>query len=184
MIDRIYSVRSGLPDLPSIPDPTLQSVMVPVYQAVNGLAKQVSDLTGTTIVQGDALQNGGIADNYQVDKINCLVLEASVAIGYGQLVNLTADTPTAKLRLADVSLGRRAHGVCVQPGGIAVGQRGRVRLSSGLLTGFSGITPGNMYWQGNAGALSGVSLGGSPYSNPIAVGISTTAVYFNIVWHA
>ena len=184
MIDRIYAVRSGLPDLPSVPDPQLQALVVPIYQAVNGLAKQVSDLTGATIVQGDALQNSGIADGYQVGGINSLVLEAAVAIGYGQLINLTGDTPTAKVRLADVSLGRRAHGVCVQPGGIAVGKRGRVRLSSGLLTGFSGITPGNMYWQGNAGALSGASLGGSPYSNPIAVGISTTAVYFNIVWHA
>lgn len=178
---RIYRVSTGLPDLPSLPDPMLNSALVPVYQAVNSLAKRVSDETGLTQVQGSELQLGSATAIYSSDRLANLVLTAGVAIAYGQLVNFDGTTPETRLRLADKASNLRAHAVCLEPGGIAAGSKGRVRCLPGLLTGVSGIVPGNMYWIGNGGGFF-TSYSGGAFPQPVAVGISTTALYVALNW--
>ena len=74
-------------------------------------------------------------------------ITASAAITKGQAVNIN----NKQLRPADASLGRPAIGVAV--GGAAIGQKARIMLGMGYVSGLSGLTANSSVYLGNAGAL-------------------------------
>lgn len=74
-------------------------------------------------------------------------LIASAAITKGTAVNISA----GKVRLADAAAVRPAIGVAVT--GAAIGQKARIMLGMGYISGLSGLTAGASVYTGNAGAL-------------------------------
>lgn len=105
-------------------------------------------------------------------------LAASIALSAGDLVNIFNDGGTAKIRLADSSDNRLAHGFIEDD----VLQDAEVRVqTTGLIDGLSGLTPGTEYFLGEDGAPTAtVPTATGSLRLPIGVAVSSTQLQFNI----
>lgn len=101
---------------------------------------------------------------------------ASEAIAARDLVNVTA---TGQIRKADASNDRPANGFVIAS--VANGASGTV-FFEGIITGFSGLTPGARYFLSDAVAgtitATAVTLGAGKISQEIGVAISATEMSF------
>ena len=94
----------------------------------------------------------------------------------GDLVNIWNDSGTRKVRRADCSNGRRAHGFVLS--GFSSGATATVYLDD-TLTGLTGLTPGSVYYLSTTGAATATAPStAGQISQEIGVAVSTTAISF------
>jgi hypothetical protein len=153
---RRYRIGTGLAEFPTGGDEDIKQMLVPLYRAINELAKQLSDITGLTeFAQGDIQGMSTLLehDQFRLQKFSFIAAEP---ITYGKLVHLDSTADESKVWLASSlnSVNRPAHGVCTEQQATASGLRCRVQLFQGLVTGLSGLSPGTMYYLGATGTYS------------------------------
>lgn len=84
------------------------------------------------------------------------ILPASEALDAGDFVNIWADSGTVKVRKADNSNGREAHGFVSDA--VSLAADATVHPLDGVNAAMSGLTPGAHYWLGTAGDVTDTPL--------------------------
>ena len=173
-----YGIGTGLPDAPVGLDEENTKLMMPVYRALASMAQQLSDVTGVTIVPGTDIQDLGSLAQHDGFRTRKLSFEAGENITASRFIHL--DNTAGESRIWQASslnaVNRRAHGVCIEPGGIVSGSRGRVLLFQGLLAGLSGLTPGTVYYLGASGGILAIPPGAGSFVQPVGLAVSTSVL--------
>lgn len=107
---------------------------------------------------------------------NVKLIEASENIGAGKYVNVYDDTGTPKIRLADNSNSREAHGFLKDA--VTTGNNGTVYFE-GTNDDLSGLTAGARQFLGTAGGVTATpptSGGGAQISQLVGTAISATEI--------
>ena len=180
--DIMYLLSDGLPDLPvGLPDEQY-GLVAPIYRGLVGFVQQVATKLGAVDYTQTALQEVGITELCHFTESKKVVVTAIEAVGYGKLVSLVTGTgyTEAHCRLAG-NTTYMAHGICLEPNGIALGQKGRVILFSGLVTGLAGLTPGTVYWLGGSGLYAATNPGGT-FQQRIGIAPTSSSLMLNISW--
>lgn len=117
---------------------------------VNGTATSAGAADAGKIPQ---LNGAGQIDPSMIPTVNTITFTASEAIAAGALVNVyDSGAGVMKIRNAtNTGAGTRADGYAVAA--IAANASGPVMLSSGLISGLSGLTPGARYLLGVGGGV-------------------------------
>lgn len=158
-------IDTGLPGTPSsdIENWAVYEQFQNVFNAIRILQQKLGDYSGLGVLDPSnyVAVSPLFADSIQVQRMQAILVTASVAIGANQFVNLFSSTGL-KARLADAtSVATRAHGWC--PAAINVGAIGIVYLQSGYRIG-SGMTLGATYY------LSASTPGGITTTAPAVAG--------------
>jgi hypothetical protein len=108
------------------------------------------------------------------------IIEASENIGAGKYVNIWDDTGTTKVRLADNSNSREAHGYLLTS--VTSGNNATVYFE-GANSGLSGLTGGQRQYLATAGGVTTTpptSGGGAQISQLLGIAISATEINTDI----
>lgn len=177
-----YLVNPGIPAVPNgLPDKE-HLLVSPLYRGVWALAQQLSALTGNVqygpaeMAQVDQLV--GLLDNRAAK----VIVQASEALAYGQLVTLDVALGKISASVADASIVTKpAHAVVDTPGGIALGAFGNVVFMSGRTLGISGTTLGATYYLSTAGAVQLAPPTATGVLSQVAgIGLGSAGFYLNI----
>jgi len=151
-------------------------------------AGQLAEVEGTVTSAGAgdagkivALDSSGKLDNSIMPSgigADTEVIASSENLAAGDLVNIWNDSGTRKVRKADASNGRRAHGFVLSS--VTSPANATVYLS-GDITGLTSLTPGAAYYL--SGSTAGASTATSPstagqISQEIGIAVSSTAIAF------
>lgn len=98
-----------------------------------------------------ALNSSGLIDATMLAASGLRTMTAGEAITAGNMISVFDDSGTVKIRKADASNGRRAHGFA--PSSISNGASGDVMLGDGVNNDLSSLTLGAEYFLGAAGAV-------------------------------
>lgn len=180
---RRYGLGTGLPEQAPFQDEGDFRKFNPIYQALNGLAKAVSDAVGLTSIDSDELQKTGPFIEFNGNLGRRMNFVAAEQIEPARLIHLDATPGESRIWHANSQAGinRVAHGVCLEPVPTASGRRCRVMLFSGLLAGISGVTPGTIYWLGINGQLSAVMPDVAGWTQQrVGIGLTSNAVMVQI----
>lgn len=171
-----YQITTGLPQLPSsgLDEKSFQ-LLAPVYQGMNGLARELSVQAGRVSYTQDEMANLNqlvSLSNYR----QRLAILALTNIAYGARVQLTvsSDKIAGYAVSATSPFPRLTHAICDEPSGISFGNYGFVVFMSGYCPGFIAGTFMSGVWQNNDGVLQsapienttqflGYSLGGAGF---------------------
>lgn len=155
-------------------------------QLVNGVLTQVEGQTSSAGVADAgkmvALNNQGKVDLTMLPTgigPDTALLVASENISAGDYINIWNDTGTPKVRLADNSNNRPAHGFVLNA--FTTGQNALIYFEGGN-SGLSGLTPGARYYldtAGNATSTPPVSPG-AQISQFLGIAINTTTINTDI----
>ena len=152
-------------------------------QLVGGKMTQV-EAQVTSAGAGDAGKIVALDSNGRLDNTvlpvgvgpNVKLLEASENIGAGKYVNIYNDAGTPKIRLADNSNSREAHGFLKDA--VTPGNNGTVYFE-GTNDDLSGLTPGSRQFLGTAGGVTATpptAAGGAQISQLVGTAISATEI--------
>jgi hypothetical protein len=148
-----FDLGSGLPTYPAGLSDREVALVLPLYRAIAALTQQASVATGNVTYspseQAQADQFGKLISQ----RMNKIAVRATVALGFGKLVNLHLVAGVVEARLADATPGiiLPAHGVVDSPAGIAAGAWGEIIFMTGRSTGISGTVFGSRYFLSTAG---------------------------------
>lgn len=175
-----YLISSGLPSHPAGLADRDVALVLPLYRAVNNLSNKVSAATGNVQLDPGELSQvapfGGLLDA-QVLRV---VVKASEALVYGQLVNLYDVAGVVTARKADCALLRPAHGVVASGNGAAVGAYFEILFMRGRTAAVTGSTLGTQYWLSTAGQIQAAKPVAPNLIQPVAIGLGTSGIYLNI----
>lgn len=176
-----YLIGSGLPSYPSGLKDENAALVLPLYRAVNSLAQQLANNVGEVQLNAAELSQTSPFSFLSNARTNKLTVRASVALNFGQLVNLTETTPgIIDAVLADSATSVAAHGVVDTIGGIAAGSYGQVVFMTGRTQGIAGATFGTTYYLGAAGAVQNAPPG-TGLVQKVGVGLGSGGFYLNII---
>lgn len=157
-----------------------------IYLTTAGLQEE-KEATVTSAGAGDAgkipaLDSAGRLDNSLMPSglgADTEVIASSENLASGDLVNIWNDAGTRKVRKADASNGRVAHGFVLSS--VTSPANATVYLS-GDLTGLSGLTPGEPYYL--SGSSAGTATATAPttsthFVHHIGYAVSATAIAFH-----
>ena len=179
-MSRKYRVGSGLPDMPPVPDEQLKLALRPLYQAVNDLAKQISDLTGVTFVPKEDLQGVDPLTEHGGYRSEDVILRCVETIQYGSIIS-TVGGGTVSVRLASASdTDKPPRGVCVERSGGLANEYVRVRLFRGLVTDLTGLLPGRMYYLWDAGQITSTVPTSPRYAVKVGLALSESELLVDI----
>lgn len=175
-----YRITTGLPQLPpSAYDEKDFNKFVPVYQALNAIARAVSVQTGQVdfsqaeLAERNQLGSLISGNNYKVYPL------ANGNLSFGLLVNLYVSGGKIVARAADPNLGRPAHGIVNVPTGIVDGTYGEVLFMEGHCLGISGTTFGTQYYATTSGLVTSPAPSG--IVQPIGWGLGSLGLYLRIM---
>lgn len=176
-----YGITSGLPALPVAGDKEF-ALLYPIYTALNGLARQVAELSGkVSYSQAELTQRNPVASVVSQAQ-NRIFVKALEDLSFGQLVNLTVDSGNLSAQLADATdLTKPAAGLVAETAGIATGSWGEVTLMVGHSYGIAGTTVGAMYWLSTGGLVQNVppAVPGNLIQG-VGVGLGSAGFFLNI----
>lgn len=180
---RKYGLGTGLPEIAPQQDENQFRMLNPLYQAVNGLAKAVSDAIGLSSLDKADIQQANSFIEFTGNLGKRMNFVAGEVIQPARLIWLDGTAGESKMWHADATSGvnRVAFGICVEAAAVQPGERGRVILFSGLLSGLSGVTPGTIYWLGAAGQFSAAMPVASGWTQQkVGVGLTSNSIMVNI----
>jgi hypothetical protein len=174
-----FKIQLGMPTLPAeqLP-PDLYNQLLIIYNAINNLARGVSQYSGIdappAAVQSQLLP----ADTLLTGNLSRLYVPASVAINRGQAVNLFNNAGVLSARLAVASSAATLlHAIANTT--VIAGATVELNLFTGLLDSIGGLTMGSTYYLSTvAGAVQEVRPSGAGQviqSMGLALGASTLA---------
>lgn len=177
-----YGITSGLEQLPNIGDDKAFKLVLPLYNAVNALAKQVAILSGAiSFTQGELAEQNQVA-YLRSQNANRLFVKALVPLAFGRVVHIKLDSGKIAAELADsTDTTKPGHGVVANPEGIATGQFGEVTFMQGFSQGIAGTAIGGFYWLGTGGLVqnSPPAVAGNLIQG-IGVGLGSAGFYLSI----
>jgi hypothetical protein len=148
-----YKITSGLPALPSADDKKFP-FLVPIYNAINALAKQVSIVSGGVQYNQSELSQQAQTLGVLSQSQNRLFVKALETLAWGTMVTVVLDGGKLSARKADATDGTKpAHGCVATIQGITSGQFGEITVLSGHTLGITGTTVGQYYWLSTAGLV-------------------------------
>lgn len=177
-----YEIGSGLPDRPSALTDKDASLVLPLYQAVNNLARNVSSAVGAV-----GFSQAELADRSQIASLraatgNRLFVRAGPTLAYAKLVHLYLAAGKISAEYADATTSAKpAVGIVNEPFGIASGQFGEVILFTGYSAGITGTNIGDLYYlstNGDASPSRPSAVGTIIQS--VGVGLGSLGFYLNI----
>jgi hypothetical protein len=177
-----FNISSGLPSYPSgLPD-SEAGLVLPIYQAVNSLARQLSQQTGN--VQYSGQEQGGL-DQFTMltaQRNQKMFVKATETLGFGKLVTLTLDAGKIVASLADATDGTKpAHAVVDTVGGIATGSFGEAILLTGKTSGISGTGFMTIYYLSTAGQVqSAAPTASGALVQVVGYGLGSAGFYLQI----
>lgn len=180
---RRYGLGTGLPEIAPHQKEEDFRLMNPVYQAISGLAKACSDAIGLTSIDKADIQNANTFIEFTGNFGKRMNFIAGAAVEPARLIWLDGTAGESKMWHADATSGinRVAYGICVESTTVQPGERGRVILFSGLLSGISGVTPGTIYWLGANGQFSAAMPGAPGWTQQkVGLGITSNSIMVNI----
>jgi ribosomal protein L18 len=174
-----YLVQTGLPNYPADLDDKNAALVTPLYRSLNTLAQNISTLTNN--VQYSASERSNLQATTRMARQDYprLFVQASVAINYGQLVNVYDSGGVLTCRLADRSLSRPAHGLMNLPNGAAVGAYTEIMWLNGFTLGVTGSVVGTQYWLSTGGLVTATKPT-SGVIQPVGWGLGSRGFYLNI----
>lgn len=176
-----YGITSGLPQLP-VTDDKLFPYLLPIYNAINALAKPIAELKGQVEYAQSEISQRNQIFALQSQFQNRLFVKALVTLPYGTMVNVVLDSGKLAGRLADATdTTKPAHGVVANPQGINAGQFGEVTMMQGHTFGIAGTTIGAFYWLSTAGLVQNTPPG-TPGNliQGVGVGLGSAGFYLSI----
>ena len=176
-----YGITSGLPQLPVAGDKEF-AMLMPVYTALNGLARQLAEISGKVSFDQAELAERNPVASVSSQAQNRIFVKALENLPFGTLVHLTVDAGKLAAVLADATNSTKpAAGVVAEPAGILTGAFGEVTLMSGHTYGISGTTVGAMYWLSTAGLVQNVPPGtAGNLIQGVGVGLGSAGFFLNI----
>ena len=142
--------------------------------------EQYTGATQKDITEWSSLSPSDTLIRHQAGRLYAV---ASEAIAFGEFVNLHNVAGVLNIRKANGAAGtvRPAYGYCSTTGGIALGAKGEVILSQGLLA-VGGLNPGQaIYLSAVAGAPTTVALtGAGQLEQFLGIGVAANLAYINI----
>jgi len=180
---RKYGLGTGLPETPPMQDEQQFRMFLPIYQALNALAKSASDAIGLTSLDPSDIQSANPFIEFSGNLGKRLNFKAAQDIPAGRLIWLDGTSGESKMWLADATAGvnRLAYGVSVETQTVVTGTRGRVILFDGLLTGVSGLAAGTVYWLGAGGTFSPAMPGVDGWSQQkVGLALTSNSIYVQI----
>ena len=146
-----YPFQLGLPELPATAGSEVKPFLLEddlryAYNAIHNLAASVATQCG---LQAPAAGYQNIAQAAVTigNSKKRIYVPSSVAITYGQLVNLWDNAGTLEAQLADATTAATpAHGICNTVGTSGIGDMLEILLPSCHLTSIGGMNQGDMYF--------------------------------------
>lgn len=164
-------------------DPQVKGAVEMFLAGFNNLLREMERYGGFTqkdITLWSSLLPSDTLLRHQVGR---LYVTASEAIGFGDFVNLHNTAGVLNVRKANGASGavKKARGFCTTVGGIAIGAKGEVILSQGLLV-ISGVNPGDdVYLSATPGQATLVALtGAGQLEQYLGTAVATNLVYIDI----
>jgi len=175
-----YRITTGLPQLPpSAYKDEEFAKFLPVYQALNALARNLSTAVGQVDYDQQELSDRNQLGSLLSGNFHQVYPKAALDLDYGMLVNLYVDGGKIWARQADAGSGREAHGIVNEPYGITSGAFGQVLFMEGHCYGVSGTVFGESYYLGGSGLMT-TPAPGSGLIQPVAFGLGSLGVYLRI----
>jgi hypothetical protein len=178
-----YDVRSGLPSYPAGLTDEDVALVLPLYRAVSNLSQQVSAATGnvayTPAEQAQADQFSKLISQ----RLEKIFVRATVALGFGKMVNLHLVGGVVEAQLADATDATKpAHGVVDSLVGIAAGQWGEIIFMNGRSAGIAGTVFGARYFLSTAGDIQLVApTAPGSLVQLLGVGLGSAGFYLQII---
>jgi hypothetical protein len=169
------TINTGLPNIPSPPDPDFFAEFTRVYNAIRNLTIAIDAYTGA--LPADAI-------NYSVTPATATILTQNMqrlyvqftdTVTYGQVIHLYNNAGVLNAQLSNASTSKSAHAWCSTAAGVTAGAFGEVMLG-GLCTAFTGLTIGATYYLGNAAGTIAPTPG--TLSQKIGYALSATQLFF------
>lgn len=178
-----YRITTGLPQLPVQSDEKSFGLVLPLYQAMNALAKALAQEAGAVDFNQVELAQRNQLASINTQNHKKLYALAPVAIPFGHLVNVYLDS--GKLAVRDASAlsasAKAAHGMVTQLDGIDAGQFGEVTLFEGYTTGVGGTTVGATYYLSTTPGLATATAPASPnLRQAVGMGLGSAGFYLSI----
>lgn len=176
----ISSVNSGLPNYPAGLSDKEAALLVPVYRALNGLAQQISDLTGVTAYTGLELATARPTQALVGARSNRLIVRAGTDLPYGTAVTLQASGPGfIATKASSAATTTPCHGIVDTISGIANTDYGEIVFMTGLCPGVSGTVFGALYYLSLNGLVQTPAPAG-PLVQLVGVGMGTYGIYLTV----
>ncbi len=174
-----YNISTGLPQTPSgVPDADFNRLL-PLYQAMNTLARNLSEADGRVTFSQVELAERNQLGSIRSQNHRRIYPLFPAAIGYGKLVNLYVSGGKLAAQLADASTNTLAHGIVNQQTGAAAGDYAEVILIEGFSNGIAGSVLGAQYWLSTNGDVQAVAPGVGAVQ-PVGWGLGSAGFYLHI----
>ena len=169
-----YAINSGLSQIPVGQSEDKFQLVLPLYQAINTLAQNISKSTGLVQFDQAELQSRNqVASILSQNHRKVYALAVGSALAYGKIVNLYLSTGKIAAQYADATNNTKpAHGIVNAAQGIDVGEYGEIVLIEGLVQGITGSTFGSYYYLSTTGNVQ--------LTRPAAAGSIVQAVGFGL----
>lgn len=159
------STNLSLPEKPQIEDPKLLAQLLPLHNAIKGLQIALDQYT-QPIAQDSAIWSTiSPLSTVIAGNLNRLYRQAAVNITAGQLMSLNG---SGQWVLADAATSIKCRAWATLA--ITAGSYGEGITFGGCINFGAGLTPGNTYYLGNAGALAA-----APGALSQAIGFAVTS---------
>lgn len=172
-------LSTGLPDLPyGLPDKEY-GLVAPIYRALATFAANVSKAVGLSTYPTERYPSLTPRDTLQVGRLSYAVFPASQALVFGEPVNLWDDSGTLRARKADaVDDTKPCVGICIEAGGVAVGEYGKVLIGPGLVNATMAYT-GTLYLAVGGGLTNVKPSGAGNIVQTVGVALDDKGLWFS-----
>jgi hypothetical protein len=145
-------IQSGLPSVPAGHQDKEHKLLLPIYLALNSLARVLSNVTGMNSYTPDEMAQINPVSALSTQHHTRIFLKATVDFPFGKLANIVLDGTSMAARFADATDDTKpAQAICNQPEGIPLGGFGEFLLYTGYTVGISGTAIGSTYYLGTNG---------------------------------
>lgn len=177
-----YLISTGLPDYPAGLADKDANLVVPLYQAVNSLAKSVSVNTGQTQYTSGEMASIDQFTALTAQRSQKIFVKAGEALSYGTVVNLSIVSGKIVAFKADATvLTKFAHAVIDVPTGIPLDGYGEAIFLQGKCNGIGSTVFGAAYYLSTAGQVQLTPPVATGVLNQvIGIGLGSAGFYVNI----
>lgn len=175
-----YGLNSGLPAYPNGLSDKEAAQFVPIYRAVNELARQTSDAIGLVSYTEGELATANPVTNLFAARSQRLIVQAAVPLAYGLAVTLTfSGSAFIANKASNAATSTPCFGIVDTEGGIPAGGHGEIVFMTGLCPGVTGSNFGQLYYLAADGLLQN-TVPATPLVQRVGIGMGTYGLYLLI----
>lgn len=149
-----YGLTSGLPAYPAGLSDREAAQFVPIYRAVNELARQTSDAAGLVSYTDGELATANPVTNLFAARSQRLIVKAAVPLAYGVAVTVALSSGVfIANKASNAATTTPCFGIVDTANGIPANGHGEIVFMSGLCPGVTGSVFGEFYYLATDGLL-------------------------------